>query len=101
MNTDLPDLLLNSLQLTPQECAGKVVVVTGAGRGIGEQVARAFAWLNASVVIAEISSQGQVVADDIYRLRGRAIFVQTDFSDSASVQHLVDTVRKNFGPVDI
>ena len=88
MSTVLEDLLFNTLKLQPAECSGKVVVVTGAGRGIGEQVARAFAWLGAEVVIAELSTQGQRVADTICQAGGKALFVQTDVSDSASVDRL-------------
>jgi len=36
----------------------KVSVVTGAGRGIGKELARALAWLGAKVVIAEIADAG-------------------------------------------
>ena len=101
MSTVLEDLLFNSLKLQPAECSGKVVVVTGAGRGIGEQVARAFAWLGAEVVIAELSTQGQRVADTICQAGGKALFVQTDVSDSASVDRLAQTVHHALGPVSI
>jgi len=101
MSTVLEDLLFNTLKLQPAECSGKVVVVTGAGRSIGEQVARAFAWLGAEVVIAELSTQGQRVADTICQAGGKALFVQTDVSDSASVNRLAQTVHHALGPVSI
>src|SRR5450759_1644222 len=101
MSTVLEDLLFNSLKLQPAECSGKVVVVTGAGRSIGEQVARAFAWLGAEVVMAELSTPGQRVADTMCQAGGKALFVQTDVSDSASVDRLAQTVHHALGPVSI
>jgi NAD(P)-dependent dehydrogenase (short-subunit alcohol dehydrogenase family) len=43
--------------LTRDSLAGQVAVVTGAGRGIGFEAARALAWLGAHVCIAEIDKQ--------------------------------------------
>jgi NAD(P)-dependent dehydrogenase (short-subunit alcohol dehydrogenase family) len=100
MNTNLPDLL-KSLLLRPDECAGKVIVVTGAGRGIGQQVARAFAHLKGKVILAELSEEGRQVEAEICQTGGEALYVQTDVSDSTSVQHMLETTRRVFGPVDI
>jgi NAD(P)-dependent dehydrogenase (short-subunit alcohol dehydrogenase family) len=101
MNKDLQNLLLNTLQLMPSEFAGKVVVVTGAGRGIGEQVAYAFAILGARVIVAEISEQGQTVAQNISSEGGNAVCIPCDVASSDSVHHLVESVHQVFGPVDI
>jgi len=101
MSIDLKALLIHSLALTPGEFAGKVVVVTGAGRGIGQQAARAFALLGASVVVAELSPQGQAAAQEICAAGGKALFVQTDVSDSASVGRLAEATHQAFGPADI
>lgn len=101
MNTDLADLLLHTLHLAENECQGKVIVVTGAGRGIGLQIARAFGLLGGSVVIAELSESGQLVAEEICRAGGKAGFVQTDVADLASVRSLAEKTHQAFGPVDI
>ncbi len=69
MNSDLPGLL-NSLLLQPNECAGKVIVVTGAGRGIGKEIARAFAHLKGKVILAELSEEGRQVETDICQTGG-------------------------------
>ncbi len=100
MNSNLPDLL-KSLLLQPDECAGTVIVVTGAGRGIGQQIARAFAHLKGKVSIAELSEEGRQVETDICQAGGEALYVQTDVSDSTSVQRMLETTRRAFGPVDI
>jgi NAD(P)-dependent dehydrogenase (short-subunit alcohol dehydrogenase family) len=43
---------------------GEVVVVTGAGRGIGFEAARALVWLGANVVIAEVDEKNGKAAED-------------------------------------
>ena len=48
--------LLDKLNLERDSFEGRVAVVTGAARGIGEQVARALAHLGAHVVILDVSS---------------------------------------------
>ncbi|RPJ50908.1 MAG: SDR family oxidoreductase, partial [Chloroflexi bacterium] len=101
MNTDLSDLIFNVLHLTPNECAEKVIVVTGAGRGIGLQTARAFALLGGSVVIAEISEEGRQAEEAIRRAGGKALYIQTDVADSGSVRRLAGATRQAFGPADI
>jgi NAD(P)-dependent dehydrogenase (short-subunit alcohol dehydrogenase family) len=88
--------------LKPGECAGKVVVITGAGQGIGLQAARAFAALGGIVVVAEISKEtGEAAEGSLCAEGGKALFVQTDVSDTWSVQRLAQAVRSVFGPVDI
>jgi len=49
---------LERMSLSHTSLIGKVAVVTGAGRGIGKELARALAWLGAKVVIAEIADAG-------------------------------------------
>lgn len=44
---------LERMGLSRDSLAGKVAIVTGAGRGIGRELARALAWLGAKVIIAE------------------------------------------------
>ena len=99
---DLRGLLFRGAGFKPGECAGKVVVVTGAGQGIGLQTARAFAALGGIVVIAEISKEtGKAAEASINTEGGKAIFVQTDVADAWSVSRLGLAVASIFGPVDI
>ncbi|VVB81441.1 L-rhamnose 1-dehydrogenase (NADP(+)) [uncultured archaeon] len=78
----------------------KVVVVTGAGSGIGRAIALAFAKEGASVVIASHHSDGKKVEQEIVKAGGKALFVQADVSGSASVRSMVDGVIKKFKRVD-
>ena len=84
--------------------AGKVAVVTGAGRGIGYEAARSLAWLGAKVVIAEIDPiTGRNAAERISAEMGpgAAIFVKTDVADEDSVSKLASDVLKTYGRIDV
>ncbi len=80
----------------------KVAIVTGAGRGIGAATAQLFAREGAKVALASRSeAELEEVLAQIVQLSGQAVAIPTDVSDEAQVQHLFDTVRDTFGPVDI
>jgi NAD(P)-dependent dehydrogenase (short-subunit alcohol dehydrogenase family) len=81
---------------------GKVAIVTGAGRNIGEQVARLFVKEGASVTIADFDEgRGNAVAGAINQEGGKAVFVKVDASDEASVKAMVAATVKAFGRIDI
>lgn len=76
---------------------GKSAVVTGAGSGFGEGIARRFAAEGAKVLVADIDEPaGQRVADDL----GTA-FVRADVSQSADVKAMLDAAAAAFGGLDI
>lgn len=80
----------------------EIVIVTGAGAGIGEGVARYLARHGMTVVVAEINSEaGMQVADSLEALGGRGYFVRTDILDLDSVNAMVDEVLREFGRVDV
>jgi 3-oxoacyl-[acyl-carrier protein] reductase len=74
---------------------GKVAVVTGGARGIGEAYARALAAEGASVVIADLNERGKEVADEI-----GGLFTSTDVSDPGSVQRMAEAATGRFGGID-
>lgn len=81
---------------------GKVVIVTGAGRGIGRAVARSFAEEGAMVVIAEKDqATGQDVMRDISAGGGETIFIRTDISIPEQVSLMVGKTVEKFGRIDI
>lgn len=82
---------------------GKTAIVTGGGVGIGEAICMRFAREGANVVLAELEADnGQETADSINgQDGGRALFCQTDTSDSESVARMVECATTEFGTVDI
>ena len=80
----------------------KVAIITGAGRGLGEQMARAFCQEGAKVVIAaEIASEVESLAADLKSQKFSALAVPTDVREEKSVSSLFQKARKTFGELDI
>jgi NAD(P)-dependent dehydrogenase (short-subunit alcohol dehydrogenase family) len=92
-------------------CDGRVVIVTGAGRGIGRGHALEFARQGASVVVNDIGAEldgtggspspARQVVDDIVAAGGRAVVNGDDVADWAGAQHLVATAVDAFGRLDV
>ena len=81
----------------------QVALVTGGGRGIGCAIALKLAASGYDVAVNyRHSAEGaQAVAERIVALGRRAIAVQADVADSASVAAMVKTVREQLGPVSL
>ena len=94
-------MFIEKLGLSKNVLINKVAIITGAGRGIGKELARALAWLGAKVVIAEINNYGKKVEDLICSEAGTALFVKTDVSKEEDIKNLEKTVIERFGKVNI
>ncbi|TIU05090.1 MAG: SDR family NAD(P)-dependent oxidoreductase, partial [Mesorhizobium sp.] len=80
----------------------KVVIVTGAGRGIGEATARAMAAEGAAIVVAEKDAlSGKSVAASLVEAGARALFVETDVADIASCKAMAEQALATFGRIDV
>src|SRR5689334_8067143 len=72
---------------TPFRLDGKLALITGAGSGIGEQIARVFARQGARVLIGEINADaGERVAGEIRAAGGDASFIALDVTAPESVE---------------
>ena len=81
---------------------GKIAIVTGASRGIGEGIAKVFSTEGATVICAARSTvDGDRVVKSINQNGGSAIFVQADIRLEADCKRLINTVVEKYGRLDI
>ncbi|MAY38861.1 MAG: short-chain dehydrogenase [Spongiibacter sp.] len=79
----------------------KVVVITGAGQGIGEGYAKRCATEGMKVVVAELNSeQGERVVAEIREQGGEAMFVRTDVGNEESCIACANAAKEAFGQID-
>jgi 3-oxoacyl-[acyl-carrier protein] reductase len=85
------------------ELAGKVAVVTGAGRNIGRAIARHLAAAGASMVVNARTNRAEAdaVVAEIKAAGGKAIAVLADVADAAAVEAMAQAALKAFGRIDI
>jgi meso-butanediol dehydrogenase/(S,S)-butanediol dehydrogenase/diacetyl reductase len=81
--------------------AGKSVIVTGAGRGIGEGIAVKLAAEGANVCIADINvANAEEVVGKIEAAGGSAVAAECDVVNRANVKQIVNSVVKKYGRLD-
>ena len=82
--------------------ANKVVLITGAGRGLGKHMALAFARTGADLVIAARNQRElEEVAEEVKATGQKVIISCTDVSQYASVEAMIQNVKDHFGRLDI
>lgn len=81
---------------------GKVIIITGAGRGIGQECAEALAADGAKVVIAEIlADKGAEAARKIKEKGNDAIFIHTDVTKFESTKKMAEEAVAAYGRIDV
>ncbi len=81
---------------------GKVVIITGAERGIGLELAIGYAAAGADIVIAGMLEEEFPNAKAQIEAEGKTCHcIKTDVSNESSVQNMVKTVKETFGHIDI
>ncbi|QIZ37756.1 SDR family NAD(P)-dependent oxidoreductase [Saccharopolyspora sp. ASAGF58] len=95
----------------PQSFQDRVVVISGAGRGLGREHALAFARRGANVVVNDLGvtsdgdgndvSVAQTVVDEIAALGGKAVADTHSVADPEAAAAVIDTAVREFGRVDV
>jgi NAD(P)-dependent dehydrogenase (short-subunit alcohol dehydrogenase family) len=82
-------------------CAGRVVLITGAGRGIGREHALAFIREGADVIVSDVDESAATVAEEIQALGGRAIATTADITSWEGAESIVAAAVAEFGHLDV
>lgn len=81
---------------------GRVALVTGAGQGVGAEIARNLANHGASVVVNDFyGDRAEAIARELTSKGGTAVDVAADVTDYDGVQQMFKTAEEHFGQVDI
>lgn len=84
------------------EFTGKVAIVTGGGRGIGETIAQVFAREGADIVVGDVNpASAEKVIEEIARTGKKGMAVKMDVSLKVDVDRLADETLRAFGKIDI
>ena len=94
---------MNAMAESGRPLAGKVALVTGAGRNIGAAIARALAADGVSVLVNVRSNRAEAdaVVRQIEAVGGKAAALVADVADAAAVAMMVKDAVNRFGRIDI
>jgi len=82
--------------------AGKVAIITGAGRGIGQATAVKFAKEGAQVAVCDVDERAAVdTARVVEALGAKTLAFRVDVTDKLSIQAMVDEIHDRWGRIDI
>lgn len=87
----------------PKTLSGKTAFITGGSRGIGKAIVQRLASEGANVAFTykESSAAAKTLVEQIERVGGRAIALQTDAGDAAAISRAIDDAAAKFGRIDI
>ncbi|WP_075618897.1 SDR family NAD(P)-dependent oxidoreductase [Paenisporosarcina indica] len=80
----------------------KVVLISGAGSGIGKSSALLFAQNGATVIVNDINEpNGEQTVEEIVGNGGKAIFKKANVSNADEVKNMIDDIIERFGKIDV
>ncbi|AIQ23126.1 SDR family NAD(P)-dependent oxidoreductase [Paenibacillus sp. FSL H7-0737] len=80
----------------------KIIIITGAGSGIGKSTAALFASEGATVIITDVQEDsGKAAVTEIEATGGNAMFIPCDVTDASSTTVMADQVFNTFGRIDV
>lgn len=88
-------------QILKDRFTNKVMIITGAARGIGKEIAIRASLEGAQVVIVDLLDEGAKVADEINSNGGEALFIKANLTSEEEVKSLVEKTIDEFGKIDI
>ncbi len=97
-------MLIEKLHLDRNALLGKIILITGAGGGIGFEAARAFAYLGAEIIIAEIDAEKGMQAQEKinHELHSEQVFFyKVDISDEKQIDDLYGFIKNKYEFVDV
>ena len=84
------------------DLSGKIALVTGASRGIGESIAKAFAQYGAHVIVTSRKVEGcQSVVDDIIKAGGSAQAMACHIGEMEQIETVFSAIQSEHGKLDI
>ena len=83
------------------DLSNQVALVTGAGAGIGQAIAKTLAANGATVAVNDISESGDATVREIAAAGGKAEFFRCDVADRAGVEGMVEAIVERHGKIDI
>jgi len=97
-------MLIENKQELKNVLNGKIILLTGAGGGIGFEAAKAFAYMGAKIIIAEISKEkGEFAENAINAMYDMppVKFYDIDLTDEKQMNNMVDYIIKTYGCPDV
>jgi len=84
------------------DLTGKVAIVTGGGRGLGEQIAKGFAEAGANVVLCSRNENAcKEVSEELKSIGVESLAFKCDVTNPEDVQNVVNQTQEKFGRIDI
>ncbi len=84
------------------DISGKIIVVTGAGRGLGKNISQCLAKAGANLVlVSRTLSELERTGEEVKKCNREALLVKADLTNENEVKNMVDVINKEYGKIDV